>query len=113
MTFSIDPLAVGLARKTNATIPRTMATPARAMRMGTMGGKVHRALSISSAMETWPMPRSLGGGVDRDGGGCDGGCAGEAGSGLVSSGMVAPESEYSSEMRNGPEFDRFRHLSLS
>src|SRR2546423_1669140 len=94
ITFSIDSEAVGLARKTNATIPRTMATPARPMRMGTMGGSVQRALSISSVMDTWPIPRSLCGGVDGGGGG-----KGKAGSGLISSGMVAPEPEYSSEMR--------------
>src|SRR5947208_1183464 len=90
ITLAIVPVAVGVARKTNMTIPTTTATAASPMSIGTIGGKVHLALSISSAMERWPIPRLVCGWIGDDEGEGAGG-AGEGGTELISSGIATPE----------------------
>src|ERR1700694_5129540 len=97
ITLAIVPEATGLGRVANATIPATTATTAKPISIGTIGGSVHLALFISSDIGTWPLPRSGCGCVDEGEGG-----AGEAGTGLISSG-IRPllEPEYSCEMQDG------------
>src|SRR5438309_8708362 len=114
ITLVIVPVAVGVARKTNATIPTTRATATRPMNIGTIGGRVHLALSISSDMEIWPRPRSLcccAG--DDEGEGAEGG-GGEGGTELISSG-IRPllKAGYSCEMQDGSEKCLGSHPSLT
>src|SRR2546423_620396 len=63
-TSDISPFNTGVWRLAKATMAMTMATAATAMRMGTIGGSVHLAESISSVMGVWPASYcGLGAGV--------------------------------------------------
>src|SRR5215470_8353728 len=53
-TLVMTPPAAGLARLVSVIKATTMATAAAAIRIGTIGGKVHLARSNSSDIGTWP-----------------------------------------------------------
>src|SRR3954463_8498956 len=69
----IVPLSTGVWRFAKETMPTMMATAATATRMGTIGGSVHFAESISSVIGVWPALAVVFGGRVT-GGSCSGMC---------------------------------------